>query len=64
MLRDESGKLSRVDRVSFVNIACRAEYTNIHPCILSYSLVRISGPFLVIKTVCSACAVREPSLVR
>lgn len=30
----------------------------------TYSFVKISAPFSVMITVCSACAAREPSLVR
>lgn len=61
---DERGKLLGYNCVLFNNIIRLAEYADIHSGILPYSFVRISGPFFVMSTVCSKCAVREPSFVR
>src|SRR3989338_9010707 len=40
------------------------QYVHFHGRIVHYSFVRISAPFFVMRTVCSKCAVREPSRVR
>src|SRR3989344_1305482 len=64
VLSYQSRKLARGILILCWNILRRTKNTNVHPAILHYSFVKISGPFLVTMMVFSTWALREPSFVR